>query len=114
MSRSSRHWLLFMTTALSLFAAGCETFDPGNPLIGRWTLTTPAGVGFALGTYEFRRSSMEALGLEQQVDYSVSGDTVLVVPQGFGPTLEVEMIDRNTARLNDPITGGLLMLRRIR
>ena len=97
-----------------LLATGCETYDPGNPLIGRWTLTAPVGMGMALGTYEFRRSSMRGLGLDQPVNYSVAGDTVTVIPESFGPTLEIELIDQNTARLKDPLTGGLMTLRRVR
>lgn len=99
---------------LLLLAAACETYDPGNPLIGRWTLTAPIGLGMALGTYEFRRSSMRVLGLDAPVQYSVSGNEVTVIPESFGPTLEIEMIDANTARLKDPLTGGLLTLRRVR
>lgn len=100
--------------ALILLAAACGTLDPDNPLIGRWTLATPLAPGLTLGSYEFRRSTMSALGVEQAVDYSVSGDTVLVVPRNIGIGLEVEMIDRDTARLKDPVTGGLLTLRRVR
>jgi len=97
-----------------LLASGCETYDPGNPLIGRWALTAPIGMGMALGTYEFRRSSMRVLGIDQPVNYSVAGDRVTVIPESFGPTLEIELIDQNTARLNDPLTGGLMTLRRVR
>lgn len=107
-----------------LALAGCETYDPGNPLIGRWTLIAPiglgagdvgtGGMGMALGTYEFRRSSMRGLGFEQPVNYSVSGSTVTVVPESFGPTLAIELIDSDTARLKDPLTGGLMTLRRVR
>lgn len=99
---------------LLLGIAGCETFDPGNPLIGRWTLTAPVLSGLALGSYEFRRSSMSALGLEQPVDYVVKDDGIQVIPKEFGVTLDIEMIDRDTARIKDPITGGLLTLRRQR
>lgn len=116
-----------LAAALALLAlAGCETYDPGNPLIGRWTLIAPiglgtadagvGGVGMALGTYEFRRSSMRmrGLGFEQPVSYSVSGNTVTVLPESFGPTLAIELIDADTARLKDPLTGGLMTLRRVR
>ncbi|MCW2242854.1 hypothetical protein [Azospirillum canadense] len=103
-----------LAAALLLLAAGCETYDPGNPLIGRWTLTAPIGLGMALGTYEFRRSSMRGLGIDEPVQYSVSGNEVTVIPESFGPTLEIEMIDANTARLKDPLTGGLMTLRRVR
>ena len=96
-----------------LLAAGCETYDPSNPLIGRWTLTAPVGMGVALGTYEFRRSSMRALGLEQPVSYSISGNTVVIIPENIGPTLEVDLIDQNTARLKAPLIGSMMTLRRI-
>ena len=103
---------------LALTLAACATYDPGNPLQGRWTLTAPMGVlgdtGFALGTYEFRRDSMDVLGVEQAVDYAVSGNRVTVIPRGFGPTFEVRMIDETTAELRDPITGLPLTLRRVR
>lgn len=97
-----------------LLATGCETYDPGNPLIGRWTLTAPIAAGMALGTYEFRRSSMRTLGVDVPVDYSVSRNTVTVIPESFGPILEIEMVDENLARLRDPLTGGVMTLRRIR
>ncbi len=97
-----------------LLAAGCETYDPGNPLVGRWVLTAPIGPGMALGTYEFRRSSMRGLGIDQPVAYSVSGNTVTVIPESFGPTLEIEMIDAGTARLRDPVLGQWMTLRRLR
>lgn len=102
------------TAATLLLLAGCETYDPGNPLIGRWTLTAPVGGGVALGSYEFRRSSMRTLGIDVPVDYSVSGNAVTVVPEGFGPILEVEVVDENLARLRDPLTGGMMTLRRLR
>ncbi len=98
----------------ALAVAGCATgADPNNPLIGRWTMTAPVGPGFSLGTYEFSRSSMEALGFEQEVAYSVNGNRVTVVPRSFGPTLEVTMIDRNTAEFADPVTGSPFTLRRL-
>ncbi|HEY0833328.1 MAG TPA: hypothetical protein VGE72_05405 [Azospirillum sp.] len=95
-------------------AAACESYDAGNWLNGRWTLLAPVGDGLALGTYEFRRSSMRALGLEQDVEYVMDGDTVRVVPHGFGPALTVRYIDPDTAALRDPITGTPLTLRRLR
>lgn len=103
-----------LAAGLLLLAAGCESYDPGNPLIGRWTLTAPIGLGMALGTYEFRRSSMRGLGIDTPVQYSVSGNEVTVIPESFGPTLEIEMIDASSARLKDPLTGGLMTLRRVR
>lgn len=99
---------------ISLLIAGCETYDPSNPLIGRWTLTAPIGMGMTLGTYEFRRSSMRALGVDVPVSYSVSGNTVTVIPESFGPTLELDLIDQDTAHLRDPLMGGLITLRRVR
>lgn len=103
-----------LAAGLALLAAGCETYDPGNPLIGRWTLTAPIGLGMALGTYEFRRSSMRGLGIDVPVQYSVSGNEVTVIPESFGPTLDIQLVDADTARLKDPLTGGLLTLRRVR
>jgi len=106
---------LALALAIAFLAAACATFDPTNPLVGRWTAVAPLGagdMGFALGSYEFRRNSMRAFGMEQRVDYSFSGNSIFVVPESFGPTFEIEMIDRDTARLKDPITGGLLTLRR--
>lgn len=100
--------------ALLLVLAGCETYDPSNWLNGRWTLLAPVGEGLSLGTYEFRRSSMRALGLEQAVEYVMDGDTVRVVPHGFGPTLTVRFVDRDTASFRDPITGASMTLRRLR
>lgn len=92
---------------------GCATLD-GNPLLGRWVATSPGLPGITLGTYEFGRGSMTALGITQSVDYSVEGDRVLVVPEGGpGIGLEVEMTGPDTARLNVPILGGLVTLRRV-
>lgn len=113
-SMATRQLRTALVAGLALLAAGCETYDPGNPLIGRWTLTAPIGMGMALGTYEFRRSSMRGLGIDEPVQYSVSGNEVTVIPESFGPTLDIEMIDANTARLKDPLTGGLMTLRRVR
>jgi len=101
---------------LLLLLAGCAGLDPGNPLIGRWTATTAALPGVSLGTYEFRRGSMTALGVTQEVDYAVSGDLVSVIPTGGGPgvTLDVTLLDEDTARLQVPVLGGIVTLRRVR
>jgi hypothetical protein len=97
----------------ALAVAGCASLD-GNPLLGRWVATAPGLPGITLGTYEFRRSSMTALGITQSVDYSVEGDRVLVLPQGGpGLGLEVEVVGSDTARLNVPLLGGLVTLRRV-
>ncbi|HSK40393.1 MAG TPA: hypothetical protein VK943_11560 [Arenibaculum sp.] len=104
-----------VTLALSclLAVAACAGIDT-NPLTGRWIATTPALPSLTLGTYEFRRDSMTALGITQPVDYSVSGNTVLVVPEGGpGIALEVEIVDTDTARVNVPVLGGLVTLRRV-
>jgi len=106
-----RRCALFLAVLLAL--AACETYDPTNWLNGRWTLQAPVGEGLSLGTYEFRRSSMSVLGFEQDVDYVMDGDTVRVVPRGFGPTLTVRFVDRNTATFRDPITGSTMTLRRL-
>jgi hypothetical protein len=95
-------------------AAGCATVESwSNPLIGRWTADAPFG-GFSLGTYEFKPDSVNALGFEQEVDYTVNGDRVEVRPRGFGPQFEVTMVDSNTARLGSPLTGDLVTLHRVR
>jgi hypothetical protein len=95
-------------------AAGCATFESwSNPLIGRWTADAPFG-GFSLGTYEFKPDSVNVLGLEQEVDYTVSGDRVEIRPRGFGPQFEATMIDSDTARLGSPLTGDLVTLHRVR
>jgi hypothetical protein len=39
---------------------------------------------------------------------------VLVVTEGIGLGVEVTVEDDGTAHLNDPLTGGLLTLRRLR
>jgi hypothetical protein len=70
--------------------------------------------GLVLGVYEFRRSSMMAFGVTQDVEYSVDGNTVLVVTEGIGLGVEVTIEDDGTARLNDPLTGGLVTLQRLR
>lgn len=103
-----------LAALILLSVTACETFDPSNPLIGRWTLTAPVFSGLALGSYEFRRSSMTALGMDQPVDYEVRDNNIKVIPQEFGVTLDIEMIDHDTARIKDPITGGLLTLHRQR
>jgi hypothetical protein len=93
---------------------GCATVESwSNPLIGRWTADAPFG-GFSLGTYEFKPESMSALGFDQEVDYTVTGNKVDVRPRGFGPQLEIVMVDRNTARLGSPLTGELVTLHRLR
>ncbi|HYH22950.1 MAG TPA: hypothetical protein VD995_30435 [Azospirillum sp.] len=104
---------LCLALLLAGAVAGCETYDSSNWLNGRWTLLAPVGEGLSLGTYEFRRSSMRALGLEQEVEYVVDGDAVRVIPHGFGPTLTVRFVDRNTASFRDPITGASMTLRRL-
>ena len=97
-----------------LVLSGCEALDSAsNPLIGRWSVQAPGGV-FNLGTYEFTSSRMRGMGLEQEVDYSVSGDVVRVMPKNFGPTLEARIVDRDTAELGSPLTGGLVTMRRVR
>jgi hypothetical protein len=105
----------FRVLAAALFLlSGCEALDAAsNPLIGRWSVQAAGGM-FALGTYEFTRSRMRGMGLEQEVDYSVSGDVVRVIPKNFGPTLEARLVDRDTAELGSPLTGGLLTMRRVR
>jgi len=100
--------------ALLVLLAGCASYDPSNPINGRWSLQAPVGAGFALGTYEFRRDSMVLLGIEQEVDYAIDGDRVRVIPLGFGPTLDIRLIDANTAEMKDPLTGATLTLRRLR
>jgi hypothetical protein len=99
--------------AVAAVLASCASFEP-NPLLGRWTMSSPLVPGLVLGTYEFRRSSMTVLGVTQSVEYSVDGNNVLVVPKGIGIGFEITVEDDDTARLNDPVTGGLLTLRRLR
>ena len=96
-----------------LLTASCASLEP-NPLLGRWTLSSPMAPGLVLGTYEFRRSSMTAFGVTQRVEYSVEGNDVLVLPEAIGIGLEITVVDEDTARLNDPVTGGLVTLRRLR
>jgi hypothetical protein len=97
----------------AVLLASCASFEP-NPLLGRWAMSSPLAPGLVLGIYEFRRSSMTALGLSQDVEYSVEGNNVLVLPEGIGLGIEVTVEDDGTAHLNDPLTGGLLTLRRLR
>lgn len=102
-----------IAAALALLA-GCASFDPGNPINGRWSVQAPIGSGFTLGTYTFYSDSAEILGIDQEVDYVIDGDRVQVIPRGFGPTLDVRLIDANTAELREPLTGSRLTLRRLR
>ena len=99
--------------AVGAMMASCASFQP-NPLLGRWTMSSPLAPGLVLGVYEFRRSSMTAFGVTQDVEYSVDGNNVLVVTEGIGLGVEVTIEDDGTAHLNDPLTGGLLTLRRLR
>ena len=94
--------------------AACSALESAsNPLIGRWTAEEPTGT-FSLGTYEFRAGRMDAMGFEQEVDYRVSGNVVRIVPRGFGPQLEATILDRDTAEIGSPLTGGLVILHRLR
>ena len=93
-SRPMRHGLSRLALAAVLLLAGCGYLDTSsNPLLGRWSVEA-AGGGFALGTYEFTRSRMRGMGLEQAVDYSIAGDRVRVIPKTFGPTLEAHLLDK--------------------
>ena len=49
--------------------------------------------GLVLGVYEFRRSSMTAFGVTQDVEYSVDGNNVLVVTEGIGRGVQVTIED---------------------
>lgn len=100
--------------AVLALLAGCASYDPTNPINGRWSLQAPIGAGFTLGTYSFYRDSAEILGIDQEVDYVIDGDRIQVIPRGFGPTLTIRMIDANTAEMRDPLTGSMLKLRRLR
>ena len=104
---------LLMVMGVTAVLASCASFEP-NPLLGRWAMSSPLAPGLVLGIYEFRRSSMTVLGVRQDVEYSVEGNTVLVVSKGIGLGIEVTVEDDRTAHLNDPVTGGLLTLRRLR
>jgi len=99
--------------AAGAMMASCASFEP-NPLLGRWAMSSPIAPGLVLGIYEFRRSSMTAFGVTRDVEYSVDGNNVLVVTEGIGLGVEVTIEDDGTARLNDPVTGGLVTLRRLR
>ncbi len=104
---------MLVLTAVGAMMASCASFEP-NPLLGRWAMSSPLAPGLVLGVYEFRRSSMTVFGVTQDVEYSVEGNTVLVVPEGIGLGVEVTIDEDGTARLNDPVTGGMLTLRRLR
>ena len=105
--------MMVVLAAVGAMMASCASFEP-NPLLGRWAMSSPMAPGLVLGIYEFRRSSMTAFGVTQDVEYSVEGNNVLVVTEGIGLGVEVTIEDDGTARLNDPLTGGLLTLRRLR
>ncbi|PWC53773.1 hypothetical protein TSO221_10015 [Azospirillum sp. TSO22-1] len=105
--------MLAIAAALAVLV-GCAGFDPDNPINGRWSVQAPFGPGFTLGTYTFYRDSAEILGIDQDVDYAIDGNRVQVVPRGFGPTLDIRLIDANTAELTEPLTGSRLTLRRLR
>jgi hypothetical protein len=111
--RSPAARLVAVGLVLAALAGGCATLD-GNPLLGRWVATAPGLPGITLGTYEFGYRSMTALGITQEVEYAVSGDRVTVIPSaGAGIGLEVELIDKDTARLEAPLVGNLVTLRRV-
>ena len=99
--------------ALALLA-GCASYDPGNPINGRWSVQAPIGSGFTVGTYTFYKDSAEILGIDQEVDYAIDGDRIQVIPRGFGPTLDIRMLDANTAEMKEPLTGSRLTMRRLR
>jgi len=113
----SRHAAVLRSLPLAVLlsaTAGCATVESwSNPLIVQWTADAPFG-GFSLGTYEFKPDSVNALGFDQEVDYTVDGNRVEVRPRGFGPQFEVTMVDRNTARLGSPLIGELVTLHRVR
>ena len=105
--------MMVLLAAAGTLLASCASFEP-NPLLGRWTMASPLAPGLVLGIYEFRRSTMTAFGVTQDVEYSVEGNNVLVIPEGIGVGIEVTIEEDGRARLNDPVTGGLLTLRRLR
>jgi len=105
--------MMLVLTAVGAMMASCASFEP-NPLLGRWAMSSPLAPGLVLGVYEFRRSSMTVFGVTQDVEYSVEGNSVLVVPEGIGLGVEVIIEDDGTAHLNHPLSGGLLTLRRLR
>ena len=76
-----------LLAAVGAMLASCASFEP-NPLLGRWTMASPLAPGLVLGTYEFRRSTMTAFGVTQDVEYSVEGNNVLVIPDGIGIGIE--------------------------
>jgi hypothetical protein len=104
---------VMLVLAAGAMMASCASFEP-NPLLGRWAMSSPMAPGLVLGIYEFHRSSMTAFGVTRDVEYSVDGNNVLVVTEGIGLGVEVTVEDDGTARLNDPLTGGLVTLRRLR
>lgn len=108
-----RRFGMTVLLAAGTMLASCASLEP-NPLLGRWAMSSPLAPGLVLGTYEFRRSSMTVFGVTQDVEYSVEGNNVLVVPEGIGVGIEVTIDEDGKARLNDPVTGGLLTLRRLR
>jgi hypothetical protein len=104
--------MTLVLAAAGAMMASCASFQP-NPLLGRWAILTPLAPGLVVGTCEFRRSSMTAFGVTQNVEYSVEGNSVLVVPEGIGLGAEITIEDDGTAHLNHPLTGGLVTLRRL-
>jgi hypothetical protein len=106
--------MVVMLAATGAMMASCASYFEPNPLLGRWAMSSPMAPGLVLGIYEFRRSSMTAFGVTRDVEYSVDGNNVLVVTEGIGLGVEVTVEDDGTARLNDPLTGGLVTLRRLR
>ena len=110
--RRVRLTLLVLAAVLSNSCAGNEF--TGNPLIGTWRAEAPTPLGrFNLGRWYFAPDRVNAYGYDHPVDYSVSGNVVSVIPRDFGPELEFEMVDPDTARLTTPLFGGLLTLRRV-
>lgn len=106
--------MVVVLAAVGTMMASCASYFEPNPLLGRWAMLSPLAPGLVLGTCEFRRSSMTAFGVTQDVEYSVEGNSVLVVPEGIGLGVEVTIEDDGTAHLTHPLSGGLLTLRRIR
>jgi len=105
--------MMALLAAAGTMMASCASFEP-NPLLGRWAMSSPLAPGLVLGTYEFRQSTMTAFGVTQDVEYSVDGNNVMVVPEGIGLGIEVTIEEDGRARINNPVTGGLLTLRRLR
>ena len=106
--------MVVMLAATGAMMASCASYFEPNPLLGRWAMMSPLAPGLVVGTWEFSRSSMTAFGVKQDVEYSVEGNSVLVVPEGIGLGVEVIIEDDGTAHLNHPLSGGLLTLRRLR